>query len=263
MRFRWALVPVFLILIISLGGEILIYGDTRNHPEIHEELVQRVKNSEFSLVFHTGDQNQRGTHQREYDDFIRIVSPLRGDFYPVRGNHERDLQLFLENFPQLPRQSYYSFADEDFVYVILDSNLDLLPQSEQHLWMLEELKRAQKPVIIFLHHPVFSSGEHGQELGLELYLPRIFGRHNVVMVVSGHEHSFEHLEHEGIHYLVTGGGGAPLRPMGTKSPFSKHFDMIHHYSILRKSPLGMQIMTFDLEGEMIYEFFVSLRDSDD
>jgi len=254
----WILVLSLCLGFMNLDADILIYGDTRNHPEIHIELIRQVQKKDFTLVFHTGDQNQKGTRQTEYDSFLEIIAPLDSEFHAVRGNHERDLKLFLANFPGPQGRSFYSFADEDFKYIILDSNISLLPLEDQYNWLVQELERADLPVIIFLHHPVFSSGAHGQELGLELYLPNLFKRYNVTLVVSGHEHSLEHLVYEDVHYLVSGGGGAPLREMNIKSPFSQYFNMMHHYNILRKGADSATISSYDLKGNKFYEFEIPL-----
>lgn len=255
---RSLLICLLLFGILILHADVLIYGDTRSNPDVHRSLIDQVRELPLSAVFHTGDLNRRGVRQAEFDRFKDIIRPLSGDFYPVRGNHERDLDLFLKNFPQLGDRSHYSVTHDSLKYIILDSNISLLPATDQYLWLQQELKFASLPVIIFLHHPVFSSGAHGQELGLELFLPNLLKRYEVMAVISGHEHSFEHLVFDGIHYLVTGGGGAPLREMGSPSPHSQFFIKTHHYNILKRLDGSLLIQTLDLQGEQIYQIEIPL-----
>ncbi len=240
-------------------ADVLIYGDTRNHPEVHRVLIEQVKGLPLELAFHTGDQNAKGQTQAEYDDFKDIVSPLKDFFYPVRGNHEKDLQLFQSNFPVVSEKSYYTVQHDGLKYIVLDSNLELLPGSVQHNWLKEQLAADELPKILLLHHPVLSSGHHGQELGLELYLPALLRKHKVLAVFCAHDHDFEHLYLDGIHYFVTGGGGAPLREMGTLSPYSLYFEKIHHYIIMQKTDKKLLLQTFDLEGKSIYQCQIDLE----
>jgi 3',5'-cyclic AMP phosphodiesterase CpdA len=260
---RYILLIVLLATICSSSAEVLIYGDTRSHPEIHRLLIAQVKERDFDLVLHLGDLNQKGRKQAEYDEFLGIISPLKAEFFPIRGNHEKDLQLFLKNFPQIGAKSYYTICRDSIQYTILDSNLSLLPDSEQYRWLQHELQQSALPVILLLHHPVFSSGYHGQELNLQLYLPELLRKYNVIAVISGHEHSFEHLCQEGLPYIVSGGGGAPLRGARSMSPYSKFFCQIHHYNILQRKTDYIQFETYDLKGNLIYEFQIPLTQGSD
>ena len=247
-----------LILCTGLMAQVLIYGDTRNHPEVHRELVSTVQDSSFSLIFHTGDLNRKGILQSEYDEFKSIIAPLKGRFYPVRGNHERDLELYLENFPQPASQSFYTVIHDSLQYIILDSVQDMLPGTVQYHWLKQQLEAYSLPKILLLHHPIFSSGPHGDELGLSLFLPALLKNYNVKLVFSGHEHSFEHLLHEGIHYVVTGGGGAPLRDLKQRDAHSLFFLKVHHYSIMNREAGKLKLNTFDLSGQQIHQTTIDL-----
>ena len=251
---------IFLVLVLSLGlrAQILIYGDTRNHPEVHRELVEMVNIYHYDLIFFTGDMNRKGTQQSEYDEFKSIIAPLKGDFRPVRGNHERDLELFKQNFPHRSGKSYYSVTSDSIHYIVLDSEKGIMPGTEQYNWMISRLESSALPTILLLHHPVFSSGAHGDELGLSMFLPAIAKLYNVKAIISGHEHSFEHLIYDGIHYVVTGGGGAPLREMKEQSPHSVYFQKTHHFNIMLREPDLLRFSTFDLQGTKIHEFTIEL-----
>ena len=240
-------------------ADVLIYGDTRKHSDVHRVLIEQVKGLTLELAFHTGDQNQKGQTQAEYDDFKDVISPLKDIFYPVRGNHEKDLQLFQSNFRVVSEKSYYTVLHDGLKYIVLDSNLDLLPGSVQYNWLKAELAANELPKILLLHHPVLSSGHHGQELGLELYLPSLLQKHKVLAVFCAHDHDFEHLYLDNVHYFVTGGGGAPLREMGTLSPYSLYFEKIHHYIIMQKTDRELLLETFDLQGKSIYKCQIDLE----
>jgi hypothetical protein len=89
-------------------------------------------------------------------------------------------------------------------------------------------------VIVFFHHPPFSSGPHSRTSGADshdkvadrpepqtlvirnLWLP-LFRKHHVDLTITGHDHLYDHwVEHYvdrgrtyRIDHIVTGGGGAP------------------------------------------------------
>ena len=62
----------------------------------------------------------------------------------------------------------------------------------------------------------------------------LFHKHNVDLVVTSHDHYYEHNEytenHKTIPYLITGGGGAPLiEKEKTKNEFSKKIIKAYHF----------------------------------
>jgi tartrate-resistant acid phosphatase type 5 len=62
--------------------------------------------------------------------------------------------------------------------------------------------------IPFSHHPPYCAGPlwGNSRSGIEHLVP-LYRRSGVRMVLSGHEHNFQHALVDGIHYFVTGGGG--------------------------------------------------------
>lgn len=63
-------------------------------------------------------------------------------------------------------------------------------------------------LIPFGHHPPYCAGpkHHNDEAQTRSLVPR-YRESGVQLVLSGHEHNFQHAEREGIHYVVSGAGG--------------------------------------------------------
>ena len=134
----------------------------------------------------------------------------------------------------------YAFGYGNTFVIALDSNI--ASDTTQLAWVggqLERLDRARyRHVVAFFHHPPFSSGPHGgasadpvpgtgvkapdrieaQTTAIRtLYMP-LFRKHHVRMLVTGHDHLFDHwverYDDQKVSYrmdsIVTGGGGAPL-----------------------------------------------------
>ena len=189
---------------------------------------------------------------------MQIISPISqsAPFFPARGNHEKDLALFLQNFPYLNGSSYYTVFQDGIRFIILDSVLELSPGSEQFSWLQKQLKE-DIPSMLILHHPVFSSGEHNDELGLQLILPELLQNTSVKAVFSAHDHNYERSEFKGITYIVTGGGGAPLRENVHENPYSLVFVKTHHYLIGEREDKSIIFKVFNLDDELIDSFTIN------
>lgn len=261
-RFRIILLCGAMLLCVAIQARVGIYSDSRDGDAIHARIVASIASHNPMAVFHGGDLCATGTRQAEYDSFLLAVSPLDSstEFFPTRGNHDKDKALFLKNFPQCGGSAYYSVTRDSIRWVVLDSNESLKPKSEQYRW-LESTLQAETglSLIVLMHHPVFSSGAHGSTPGLSLYLPPLFEEYGVKAVFSGHDHSYEHSEFNGIHYIVSGGGGSPLRDTRQPNPYSQLFANTHHYIILDMEGGALQVQAFALDGSKLHSLRIPLR----
>jgi hypothetical protein len=104
-------------------------------------------------------------------------------------------------------------------------------------------------VIAILHHPPFSTGPHAEdEKGLRKTIVPLFDQYGVGMVFSGHSHAYERSLYNDTHYIVTGGGGAPLYDQVRASPHSQIFIKAHHFCRLtvRDNLLTLCVIDVDL-----------------
>jgi 3',5'-cyclic AMP phosphodiesterase CpdA len=127
---------------------------------------------------------------------------------------------------RLPGYPTYAFGYGNTFVLTFDSNI--AGDSTQFRWVRSQLdsldRRRYTNIVVFFHHPAFSSGPHGGKtveastLALRrMYMP-LFRREHVKLLLVGHEHLFEHwverYEDAGgphrIDEIVSGGGGAPL-----------------------------------------------------
>jgi hypothetical protein len=60
--------------------------------------------------------------------------------------------------------------------------------------------------IPFCHHPPFSAGPHPNTRSMHKLLD-LFQRAGVKAMFSGHSHNFQHNQHEGINYFISGAAG--------------------------------------------------------
>jgi 3',5'-cyclic AMP phosphodiesterase CpdA len=103
---------------------------------------------------------------------------------------------------------YYQRRVGDVALFLLDSNR-LGPA--QLRWLDGALAATDAPwKVVALHHPPFSCGGYiGDDRVRRLLVP-LFERHNVDLVLSGHDHNYQRFARAGVTYVVHGGGGARL-----------------------------------------------------
>jgi len=120
----------------------------------------------------------------------------------------------------------YAFGYGNTFFVAGDS--DIPDDSTQLAWMHSQLagldRKRYTNVVVFFHHPPFSSGHHGganverQSASIRDKWMPMFRQYHVRLLLTGHEHLYEHwveryADSTGQHRIdeiVTGGGGAPL-----------------------------------------------------
>jgi 3',5'-cyclic AMP phosphodiesterase CpdA len=247
------------------SNAIIVYGDSRSGHSIHKAIVRTIIKTEPSAVFHTGDLVYDGSSSAEWATFNSITSELveSTPFYPALGNHDlpqnHDLppQLFLDNFDLPNNERWYTVEVDGLHFIILDSNTDLVEGSEQYEWLENELLQvADEFAAVVFHHPLLSTGPHGDELDLGPILVPLFEEYDVELVLNGHDHDYERSFKDGVYYLVVGGGGAPLYQQEGSSDYSQVFKSAYHFCALTVSDGGVTIQAFDLDLRIIDQFSI-------
>jgi acid phosphatase type 7 len=237
--------PADLQLKLSKQIHFIAYGDTRftdpadtkaANPEVRRELVKAIANAHPDFVTFGGDITYNGNDPRDwrvYDQETAIWRKQHIRVYPALGNHDLhgDLNVSLENyfkrFPALHHSLYYSVSMGNMLMLTLDSALDET-SGAQGEWLKNEMNAVPASVdfvIIVLHHPPYTSSTDDKKFGgghsarapeqalaqsLEERQKNMRAR---IVVFAGHVHNYEHHEHGGVTYFVTGGGGAHAYPI--------------------------------------------------
>jgi hypothetical protein len=201
----------------------LVYGDTRTRHDVHRRVMARILEGEHpDFVLHTGDLVENGADQALWPIFFDIERELlrHTAFFPSLGNHERNDKQFYEFFDMpLP---YYSFNWGNAHFVVMDSDIGNVAGTPsgreafwatQSRWLEEDLAKNQTAAFRFVaaHHPPMSAVSNRQGANKEMTaLMPLFEKYHVTAGLFGHDHNYQHYLKNGIHYVITGGGGAPL-----------------------------------------------------
>jgi len=218
--------------------------------------IKRYEASEYPVKFvlQSGDAVADGRDAAQWNtSFIPLINRLTNEagvpYYLAPGNHDvtstddisspqrlQGLRNYLRALTnlippdtasrRLAEYPTFAFGYGNTFFLGLDSNI--ATDTTQYEWVkaqLEGLDRGRYVnVVLFFHHPVFSSGPHGgarteaPTLALRSQYMPLFRTHHVKAVFVGHEHLFEHwveryADSTGVYrfdQVVTGGGGAPL-----------------------------------------------------
>jgi hypothetical protein len=232
----------------------LVYGDNRDRDSEHAEVIHAMAEEQADLLIQTGDMTGDASKEELWRRFFAIEAPLLASvpMYPAIGNHELLNDPLLVHFhryfapPELvpdhvDNERYYSFRYANALFVALDGN-----QSHSQVqadWLTHTLDEAAGDpaiahVFVFFHQPPFSVGDFcGSAAEQGLWVPE-FERRKVRAVFTGHDHSYQHLERNGVRYFVSGGGGAPLHRESPSCPaYDRHaiklFRGVYHFLRVR------------------------------
>jgi len=247
---------------------MVAFGDTRTDDEVHQKVSNQIVAEKPLIVFQTGDLMDSALEVAQWNNFFAIeAAMLKSSFYfPIFGNHEVGGDSYYYTLFET-RNSYDSernwYADWGQVgFIGIEQYKTRWAEDEEALLWLEEtlIKLQDKRYLIFSHHePMYTFSNHGPWLeGREVIQP-LLEEYGVDMVLSGHNHCYERFEVNGIVYIVTGGGGAPLYSTGTgpeeEMPLFQNWGKFYHFLRLDISPEKIHVTVIDTEEQSVFEEF--------
>ncbi len=176
------------------------------------------------IIYPVGDAKKHG--DRLVKTMYKGLGDLGVPFYFSLGNHD-----MLTNHGQdvvdtlhIPQKTYYKVAVSPLVdFFAINTNTF---NKTQEIWLQTALQQSKTPwKIVYGHHPLYSTGSHGQDNDLKILrskLEPLLIKYKVDAYLAGHDHNYERFatastQAKGLPYLqvVSGGGGAYLREKRT------------------------------------------------
>ena len=204
--------------------KILAYGDTRDNPTGHNDVVEQIVNAytqdpEFQTIcLFSGDYIGVDTESQwsnqwfplGYQSLMDIQSsvPINGCI----GNHEGTGAVFKKYYPFPHVDRFYWSFDYGPVHVIMiDQYTDYSVGSAQYNWLVNDLEANTKEWIFMVyHHPGWSAGGNSNKVEVQDVLQPLAEQYGVDLMINGHNHYYSRCSVNGVQHIVTGGGGAPL-----------------------------------------------------
>jgi hypothetical protein len=256
--------------------DFVAYGDHRNNPQDHRAVVQAViaKTGELGwplFVLDTGDYTGQGEHKTDFYDeqFFQPASGLieHATFFPAIGNHESERRhpripfRYLANFSVPTDNSgteyYYSFDVGDVHIAVLDVYAtDFATGSKQWEWVRRDLDASDATwKFAVMHYPIYihRSGPTVSYGNTEIreHLVPLFEEFGVTAAFSGDSHFYQRSEVNGVHYICTGGAGAPLYDPGDGEDYIRASAKVNHYTWVTIENGEMTLYAFDRDNNLL------------
>jgi hypothetical protein len=249
----------------SVPFQFVVYGDTRTRNDVHRRVINAImKYSSPELVLHTGDLVADGADSAQWPVFFDIERDLlrKAAFFPSLGNHERNNPQYYDFFNV--STPYYSFDWGGCHFIVLNSDIGNVASSkvirddfwkEQVRWLEEDLQKSQSADFRFViaHHPPLTAVERrqGDNPHISALMP-MFEKYKLSAGFFGHDHNYQHYLRNGIHYFITGGGGAPLYDVN-KPPegITKKVESTEHFVVVKVEGKTARVEALRLDGTSI------------
>jgi hypothetical protein len=219
------------------GDPILVgTGDIASCANQNDEATAKLLDGISGTVFAAGDTAYDSGTAAEFNNcYDPTWGRHKARTYPVPGNHEYRTANASGYFGYYgavagdPSGGYYSYNLGQWHIVALNSMCDQVggctESSPMVTWLKQDLAANPKTcTIAYFHHPLFSSGEHGNQPFMKPTWDALYAA-DADVVVSGHDHNYERFapqdpsgaadQARGIREFVVGNGGRELRPFGT------------------------------------------------
>ena len=187
--------------------------------------------------------------------YAGLRSPTRplwvalGNHDILGGNAGAD-QLTYLGLPVLP----YAKTLTGVQILFLDANH---PDVDQRDWLEARLSEAgPKLRVVVFHQPAYSCGTtHGSTQAVKDNWVPTLEAHHVALVLNGHEHLYERFKSAGdVTYVVTGGGGAALYPVGSCGAVGlseQHREARHHFVGIEITGTTLTLTAVARTGEVL------------
>jgi hypothetical protein len=195
-------------------------GD-KNQFAVGRAMEQYRQRSPFDLVVLGGDNiynsGEMSKIKMAFEDPYAELLKAGVKFRACLGNHDTRTSNGMGQvaYPGFNMDSrYYTYSQGPAQFFVLDLNVSI-PWDDQLSWLkqqLEDSKAAWK--IVYSHFPIYSSGHYGTSPDMVKLFTPMFKEYDVNLYINGHEHHYERSRPlDGTTYLITGHGGASLRPV--------------------------------------------------
>jgi predicted phosphodiesterase len=253
--------------------EFVVFGDTRGRHDVHQRVVNSiVEKTQPDFVIHTGDLVADGADTALWPIFFAIEKELlrKAAFFPVLGNHERNDRQYHDFFDS--DLGYYSFnwgsahftaLNSDFANSSSIASVREAYWAEQMRWLENDLTKNQTAEFRFViaHHPPITAvgrrqGDDNNER-MKALIP-ILEKYNVTAIFNGHDHNYQHHFKDGVHYVVTGGGGAPLYEVDKPVPgITLKVESVENFVQVKVEAGRVHVTAVTVDGRVLEAFDIA------
>lgn len=190
------------------------------------------------------------------------------NFYPSLGNHDykvvagTDLppKPYLDYFALPGNERYYHFRRGPLEFFVINSNSEepdgTSADSIQGKWLKQQLAASTADWnIVYMHHAPFSSRKVG---GSSKQMRWPYKKWGADVVLSGHDHTYERIERDGMLYIVNGLGGSSIYLKGAALKGSLiQYNEKHAAMRVVANARSMVFQLISHDGDLIDEYILT------
>jgi tartrate-resistant acid phosphatase type 5 len=247
------------------------------------DLVSRSNGVQFIIT--TGDNfypvgvaSVRDSHWHKSFERVYTGKGHQVPWYPTLGNHDYNgspaaqIAYSKESLRWQLSVPYYSFRRKaggaSITFAFADMNPFIrsyyrLPMPElkdqdtaaQYRWLEETLSAPADWKLMIGHQPLYSVGSHGSSPELTARFKPLLLRTGTQFYLAGHDHNLQHIrqEGEGVHYLVSGGGGRGLYALKTRDSATRFALSSHGFLRMTFYARKAHFYFYNDKGEVLYQ----------
>jgi predicted phosphodiesterase len=265
----------------------LVYGDNRSDDAAHAAVVRAMVTSASSFLVNTGDMVENGGSATQWQTFFDIEAPLTRErpIFAVVGNHElvdgagaeyvryfgpaelpravvarapaiTGIPLHDAGVPLSLDQLSGTFRWSNARFFLINGMVSYT-SGPTRTWLDQVLTESDAEPglvwrVVVVHHGLRSSGPHGDnKLLADANVAELLRAHKVDLVLSGHDHIYERGFADGLPYLVSGGGGAPVYRVKKAGPTSRRYESVRHFVEASVSSAAIQFVATRPDGSTV------------
>lgn len=128
-----------------------------------DDILSNIKLHDVNEIVFTGDIGEKPTYSSLFEKFENTELPYKA----ILGNHD-DHSEAIKHLKHITSENeselYYSDEDDLYKYLYLDSSASVVSDAQLN-WLKNEIN-TQKPIVVFIHHPVL-----GLNTGMDTMYP--------------------------------------------------------------------------------------------
>ena len=245
----------------------VVWGDSRTDHKKARQVAELIARQKPDFVVSVGDVVSDGNTYSDwgtqYFDPIKHFASTTPS-YVAAGNHEEDAHWFDDFLAQPGNEHWFAFSYGNSRFIVLDTNRPYEKGSQQYEWFLAELQSRESQQasfrFTFFHHPPYSELSYPGDANVRAFLVPLSETYGVDIVFAGHTHDYERGRKQlgvgrDIYYIITGGGGSPLKTKEAKDwDFIQLHRPIHHCVVIDVEGDTLTLQALALNAEVIDAF---------
>lgn len=276
----------------------IAYGDTRGDgftyvADIHDDVVEDYLSHNPEFIIHTGDMVYHGGEAYQWAEFNESMSAVweaEVPFYGAVGNHEiytdvwgvadSDYGNYTAFFDYTDVASdtgetelYYSFDYQQAHFIFLNTEDSWIGEefqmgSAQKSWLTGDLSTTEPDdaIVVVFHRTMWSIRQDREDrwaesASIRTELQNLFETSGVDLVLMGHDHYYYRTVRNGIYYVTTGGGGAPLAYLEPSPSIWQEDDVasrVYHFCNVEVNQTHITVDAINLEGTTFDTFSIQI-----